>query len=458
MARHLIRVAGWYYYRRRIPRDLQSIFPTEFIKASLHTNDRGDAEGQAASISQWCHRVYSLLRAGNLSPTETAALITGCPIRASFQKLVIGSEKPSQQQFSISEVYEVYKTESLRANRWRAKTQTDQQQMLNLFVELMGANVPIRQIDRLQLVSVREAICRLPANISKAKAFRDKSPREILQMEGITPMSNTRSYRIVSHLSAFLRWSYRHGYTTEDLSVGLYMPKKREQRQSEERSIYSTEDLKRMFDAPIYQGQECLDRPENFWVPLIAMYSGMRLNEICQLYVEDIIVESEIPCFDINEKADKVLKNPASRRIVPIHPDLVKLGLLTYVETLRRQGLPRLWMNLTRREDSYAKQFSAYFQRFNRKYITQDATKVFHSFRHMFATGLKNAGVRAEIISELLGHTHGSITLDRYGKPFDAVTLLKAMRSLRFVPSLSPLVKVAAFVLDRTRHKHSPDA
>ncbi|MBF0503288.1 MAG: site-specific integrase [Candidatus Riflebacteria bacterium] len=175
----------------------------------------------------------------------------------------------------------------------------------------------------------------------------------------------------------------------------------------------------------------------------------MRLNEICQLRTEDIVTVDGILAFDLNDTGEKVLKNLTSSRIIPIHPDLIRIGFLDYVAVIREKGLPRLWMKLTRREDSYAKQFSSYFQRFNRKYITDNPRKVMHSFRHMFANQLKQACVRTEIISELLGHTHGSISIDRYGKPFDAKTLLGSMNALRFEIPTGQLVEAAKHILSQ---------
>ena len=76
------------------------------------------------------------------------------------------------------------------------------------------------------------------------------------------------------------------------------------------------------------------------WVPLIGMYSGMRLNEICQLQLTDIRESKDgIPYFDVTDSDDpqnKRKKNDNSKRAVPIHPELVSLGLLQYVEELNR--------------------------------------------------------------------------------------------------------------------------
>lgn len=76
---------------------------------------------------------------------------------------------------------------------------------------------------------------------------------------------------------------------------------KDERREHEEREPYSLDDLKKLFESPVYQN---IDKaaPETFFIPLISLFSGMRLEEICQLYVDDIREVEGVLCFDINDK------------------------------------------------------------------------------------------------------------------------------------------------------------
>jgi len=165
----------------------------------------------------------------------------------------------------------------------------------------------------------------------------------------------------------------------------------------------------------------------------------MRQNEICQLYCDDIREEDGIWCFDVNSNADKDLKTGASERIIPIHPQLLDLGLLDYVEVLRAAGEERLWPNLVRRRDGYGQDFSRWFGRFKNLNITDDRKKVFHSLRHNVADALKQAGVQEAAIAEILGHENQSITTGRYGKRLRPKPLLKALKNLDYGLDLSLL-------------------
>lgn len=200
-------------------------------------------------------------------------------------------------------------------------------------------------------------------------------------------------------------------------------------RDDELRKTYSEEDIQRILvNLPCSK-----DRPERYWIPRIAMYSGLRLDEICQLYVDDVIKIDGIWCFDVNDRNDKKVKVESSKRTVPIHPKLISLGFLTYHDELLQKHEPRLWNALSwRKDDGYSNGFGKWYRIFNRQFVTDDLKKVFHSFRHTVADTLKQAGVQESVISEILGHTHKSITTGRYGKRYQPSVLLEAIVKLDY--------------------------
>jgi integrase len=220
----------------------------------------------------------------------------------------------------------------------------------------------------------------------------------------------------------------REGFITINCAQGMMLLDKR--RTDEQRKAYSVDDIQTIVNnLPREQG-----RQERYWIPVIAMYSGLRLDEICQLYCDDVQQLDGVWCFNINDEKDKKLKNNASKRVVPIHPILISSGLIKYVESIQKSGTPRMWMNLSWREaDGYSNSFGNWYRRFNREYITEDSCKVFHSFRHTFTDTLKQAGVIETVIAELVGHSNsGSETMGRYGKRYQPKVLLEALMKLDY--------------------------
>ena len=156
----------------------------------------------------------------------------------------------------------------------------------------------------------------------------------------------------------------------------------------------------------------------------------MRLNEICSLYLDNIIQvkgnhREKRWCFDILEepdRPDKHLKILSSRRIVPIHDTLIDLGFIEFVELLKKRqpNRQRLFQELKLSEGSYIRNVSRFF---NRRYLPKlglkTDRKTFHSLRHTVIDHLTQKGVEINYIQDLVGHSQGNVTQGRYGKGFN---------------------------------------
>ena len=159
------------------------------------------------------------------------------------------------------------------------------------------------------------------------------------------------------------------------------------------------------------------------WIILICRYSGMRQNEACQLYKNDVMQVNGTWCFrigDLNE--GQSLKTPNSRRFIPISSKLLEAGLLAYVEKQEIRLFPKLSPHL----GIYAHQFSKWFGSFRKPHGLPE----FHSIRHYVATRLKENGVAEQFASQLLGNSNSSITYNRYGKNIDVINLVKLFELL----------------------------
>ena len=168
-----------------------------------------------------------------------------------------------------------------------------------------------------------------------------------------------------------------------------------------------------------------LNKPERYWVTMIASHSGARLNEICQLDVSDIQEHEGIWVMNLTgDSGDKSIKTHAGNRLVPLHPKLLKLGFLDYVEQTKSSNHQKLFPNLKKmRSTGYGTMISHWFAKYLKKLGIKKKGKNFHSFRHTVVNKLITKKVYEPFIKELIGHSHGSITMDVYGgkKPLDVL-------------------------------------
>jgi len=80
------------------------------------------------------------------------------------------------------------------------------------------------------------------------------------------------------------------------------------------------------------------------WGAVIGLYTGARVSEVGQLALVDFTTVDGVPCMTITDEGEgQSVKNEPSLRTIPIHPDLLALGLMERVETLRKQGEKRLF-------------------------------------------------------------------------------------------------------------------
>jgi len=140
------------------------------------------------------------------------------------------------------------------------------------------------------------------------------------------------------------------------------------------------------------------------------MFTGARLNEICQLKVFDICEEDGIWYFAFCSDGEEVAKIKAAIRNVPIHKTLIKIGLLNYVKQQRKRKQKMLFSDLTKHsKNGYGAQVSKWFNRYLVKVGVKNAAKdnnkkVFHSFQHTVIHHLQQKGVDEKRIKVMEGH------------------------------------------------------
>lgn len=140
--------------------------------------------------------------------------------------------------------------------------------------------------------------------------------------------------------------------------------------------------------------------PFEYWLPLLGLYAGCRISEVCQLHLSDVRTASGVWVLDLNENTpDKKLKTDAtSFRLIPLHPKLVELGFLKYCETLRKAGFQRVFPELSysSTDARYAKEpirkMSAILKALG---MPRTGDKVFHCLRHNLNDALARVPMEA---------------------------------------------------------------
>lgn len=337
---------------------------------------------------------------------------------------------PTTQTISepLSAIVEAYCANQISEGSWTAKTESENRAVFALWIRIVG-DQPIKGYEFEQHREYKAKLQRLPSNLNKSPQYRDKSIDEVLAL-GDNPAAPNTINKNLTRVSALFEWAIKYGYATLNPARGMTIANPK--RANEERQAFTDDDLVKLFRSDEYI-EVHHKHPYQYWVPLIALYTGARLNEICQLHLSDLSQSDNINILRITaEGGNKRLKTKAARRFIPLHPELIRLGLLEYAERLRQEGNDRLFPELKEGRDGYGRAVSKWFATYATRCGVDSPGKVFHSFRHTFIDRLKQAEVPKEKIAALVGHEDDSVTFGRYGKDFKAQALLAVVSVLNF--------------------------
>ena len=175
------------------------------------------------------------------------------------------------------------------------------------------------------------------------------------------------------------------------------------------RRALRNDELQAIFDSPVYrEGKRPLggDGEAMFWIPLIATFTGARLEEIAQLRVCDIERVNGVWTLHFVDDGDLQLKTASSYRSVPIHSELLRCGLLQYLRAIKRAGHARLFPLMEKGNNGkFSDNFSKAFNRYLDHVVgIADPCVCFHSFRWTFKQRCVLCGIEAAERDALAGH------------------------------------------------------
>jgi integrase len=328
---------------------------------------------------------------------------------------------------------------------WDAKhfegNERDLRPRLDSILEIIG-DKPCVTITREDVAKFKEVTMKLPSNRKKKAAYRDKSIAELMIMEIpngdlLSPKSINKN---LEKASSFFKWCRANStFVTEELWHPLTRRVKDDVPDDEQRDAFSDSDLQKLFLSTHYiQGTH--KQPSHFWIPLLGLFTGARQNELCQLYKSDVYQDpdSKIWVLDLNDKSlDKKLKKRKHGRIVPIHPTLIELGFVKFVESITTD---RVFNELSMVRGGYQHSFSNWFNRTYRSPKHCDVgnqpeeNKNFHSFRHTVINQLEKKEVPQPQVARLVGQnpSDGSLTTTRYGKKNNITDNYEIIKKLEF--------------------------
>ena len=314
---------------------------------------------------------------------------------------------PEIPSLSLKDLISAFWEESLRSERWSGKTIKEYKNGYKVLTDFLGSETPVRTIGYKELQDYKKLLMKLPSNFSRSKKYPGMTLRDVLESEDIEgSLSVSAINRYLMNAQAVFSYGVRNNHMDINPAEGLQLPKKK--RPHEERSPFDGQDLVKIFRSKQYLEDEFV-QPFMFWLPILGLYTGCRIEELCQLFCSDVAQFDGIWCLDINDDSEKKLKNRSSRRVVPLHPVLIEtLNFTGYAQKQVESGHQRVFHELKKFSHDYSHAAGKWF---NERYkariglvVKEGEKKSFHSFRHTFDNHLKQKMVPPHVLKEIMGH------------------------------------------------------
>lgn len=351
-----------------------------------------------------------------IAPNTPAPVITGLPLLEDVKRPYLDTKRDSGKSAGYID---------------------DQFKAIDDFISIVG-DKPINAYVKADVRDYLSVIQLIPPNSRKQQRYLTISLREIAERAKKDKASRpdiATVHRKFDAVAGLFRWLNQNYDEVQGNPFDGMRPQERKNAR-DERHPFTMEELGKIFTSPPFSGAQSAARwmtPGKlilkasglFWLPFIALYSGMRLGEIMQMTKADIKTEDGITYFDVNTEGDKKLKTAASHRRIPVHPTLEKAGLLKYVANLAKPESRLIHdIPLSNRYGDMAGRGSRKMAELLIKSGAKTEKNSFHSFRHNFEDGCRDAVIDHGVMSALQGHVMGGMA-DRYGHGKYALPILK---------------------------------
>lgn len=327
------------------------------------------------------------------------------------------------------------------------------QATINRFIELLG-DLPVQHIRRRTVEEFQGLLRRLP---SKGEGIRSLNAHEQIAKADALDLPRLSTVTIKNRLmalSSVLSYAVRMEYlgenpvTTSGITQQLAKASSKAARTAPRRS-YNRDELVQIFSSPIFRDEWVSPRASFgrawYWLPLLLCYSGARREELAQMRASEVKTSEDGVTFldlmstsDEDTKDGRTMKTLGSHRAVALHPDLIELGFLDYVDGLPKNG--QLFPLLTPNPEGwYGHNFGKRWSEYLKKVVSlQSPVAPSHGFRHAFKTMCREASIPEEIHDAMTGHDNGSVSR-RYG---ERQLLALQLEHLKRLPSVARLANL----------------
>jgi integrase len=286
--------------------------------------------------------------------------------------------------------------------------------VFRLLRDVIGADTSLAGLTHDDGQRLFEAVQGVPVNAQKRAALRGLPvPEAIAEGKRLglsTLAAKTINDRYMASLGAIFRLAVKRGWMTLNPVEGLRV--KETVGAADKREPFGAR-LPALFGAAPWTPRDATGggKPIRYFGPLLALFHGLRLGEVAGLQVGDVGEEQGSPMIYIRA-GRRGLKTASARREFPLHPELVRLGFVTFAAERRRAAGPDELLFEGERayaRNQWGRRLGEWFTAQVRGHELEGRKLGFHSLRHDFRDALREAEVEGPLADYLMGHSQSGM-------------------------------------------------
>ena len=481
---HLVRSpSGLWSFRQRVPTDLQAIVGRRIFKRTLRTSELAVAQLRALGLAARYARAFNVLREQRMETKDEdiGALLDRLTSGEPLQKLTLNRTKAADG--TVTEHWQIDSPEDVTLYQQIMELSAPQPSELGELIRQGVPPLPVASrvtkpaVETITLGKARDAWLAsiqpgcLPKTFTIKKTaiealvsfLGDKAKLHSLTRSDLarwyqhmrdggsaTPtLTNKQSY--VGGRGGFFEWAMASGHYPkgDNPAAGhiTYSTREKRARKKFGFKAYDVHQIQALFAPAAFEELSLSAR----WAALLGLYTGARASEVGQLLVEDVLTVDGLPCIRVSDEGEhQKVKTEVSLRTIPVHPDLIELGFLDWVEGLRTQKAPRLFPAAKANAKNGAgnwitKAFGRHLEQVGANWPA--AKRGFHSLRKTLIQELQGAGVVSELRAQIVGHELDDEHHATYSRSFTTREKLEGLKGvspglavLSYGLNLSPLL------------------
>ncbi len=462
---------GRWSFVQCVPVDLHAVLDCRLIKRTLRTKDLAQAHVRAVVLGAGYARLFAQLkdqRVAKLSKTDADLLIDRLTSAENLRELTLNRTRAMDG--TVTEQWQIDSPKDLKLYRQlmelEAMAATLQQPAAasqgparEIWPQVTRAPAapPAQAIETIMLGKARDAFLATlkPSTLPKTYTIKKTAIEALVAFLGpkakvhtitrsdlarwyqdmrakgaSTPtLTNKQSY--IGGKGGFFEWAMASGhYPRGDNPASGHVSYSQREKRSRKKLGFKAYDRAQI--QALFAPEALAKMSESArWASLIGLYTGARASEVGQLLIKDVLEEDSIPCIRVSDEGEhQKVKTEVSLRTVPLHPELLNMGLLEWVDGKRAAGETRLFpaakaTAVNGQGNWITKVFSRHLAEVGKDWVP--AKRGFHSLRKTFIQELHGAGVVSELRAQIVGHELDDEHHATYSRDFTAAEKLHGL-------------------------------